>query len=211
MNPASNPKSERSSPAVAGNPQSPPKPGRPRALDEAKRREICALVTAGCGIEGAARYVGCAASTIRREALRNPQFSEQLRRADVGAELGPLQAIRRAAERYWRAGAWFLERTNPQRFAKQNVLLLKPEQLKHSFQLFTNILLDEARDPELRRRLLRRLNRLSRDLQRETLATRYDPFPRPRRARKRPSPPAPLPPPSNGPPNDDLPDAQQPT
>jgi hypothetical protein len=32
--------------------------GPPRALDEVKRREICALVAAGCGIQWASRYVG---------------------------------------------------------------------------------------------------------------------------------------------------------
>ena len=51
--------------------------GRPRALDEIKRREVCALVAAGCGIEFASRYIGCSARTIRREALRNEDFHEQ--------------------------------------------------------------------------------------------------------------------------------------
>ena len=45
-------------------PQPPAMPttGRPRALDEVKRREVCALISAGCGVEGAARFVGCAAN-----------------------------------------------------------------------------------------------------------------------------------------------------
>jgi hypothetical protein len=32
---------------------------RPRLLDDAKRREICALISVGAGIDAAARYVGC--------------------------------------------------------------------------------------------------------------------------------------------------------
>lgn len=44
-----------------------------------KRAEVCVLVSAGCGIERAARYVGCNPSTIRREAIRNRDFHEQLR------------------------------------------------------------------------------------------------------------------------------------
>jgi hypothetical protein len=61
--------------------------GRPRALDEVKRREVCALVAAGCGLEWASRYVGCSARTVRREALRNEDFHEQLRRCELAAAL----------------------------------------------------------------------------------------------------------------------------
>jgi transposase-like protein len=63
-----------------------PKRGRRRALDEVKRREVCALISAGSAIADAARYVGCAASTIHREAMRNPEFREHLRRANLTNE-----------------------------------------------------------------------------------------------------------------------------
>jgi hypothetical protein len=93
--------------------------GRPRALDDAQRREVCALISAGCGFRTAAEYVGCSPSTIRREALRNPEFHEQVRSADLSCQLSPLQAIRKAAATNWRAAAWLLERTNPQRYGNQ--------------------------------------------------------------------------------------------
>jgi hypothetical protein len=93
--------------------------GRPRALDDAQRREICALISAGCGTRTAADYVGCSPSTIRREALRNPEFHEQVRSADLSCQLSPLQAIRKAAATNWRAAAWLLERTNPARYGNQ--------------------------------------------------------------------------------------------
>src|SRR4051812_33883442 len=51
--------------------------GRPCALNDAQRREVCALIATGCGFRTAADYVGCSPSTIRREALRNPEFHEQ--------------------------------------------------------------------------------------------------------------------------------------
>lgn len=99
-------------------PGSPPPPGRPRALDDAKRREVCALVSAGCGLELAARHVGCNSSTVRREARRNPDFRKQLRLARRECELAPLQAMHKACKRHWRAAAWLLERTRAERFAK---------------------------------------------------------------------------------------------
>ena len=59
--------------------------GRPRALDEVKRREVCrTLMAAGCGLEWASRYVGCSARTVRREALRNEDFHEPLREPRTG-------------------------------------------------------------------------------------------------------------------------------
>lgn len=156
-----------------------PKSGRPRALDDVKRREVVALISAGCGLEGAANYVGCAASTIRREAARNPQFNGELRRANLTAELNPLQAIREAARKYWRAGAWLLERMNPQRFAKQNVRYLKPEHLDEYVSILASILKEEVSDPETFRRIARRFDELAKQADRDAWADR-DPLPRPR-------------------------------
>lgn len=87
--------------------------GRPRALDEVKLGQICSLVSAGFGLEKVARYVGCAASTIRREARRNREFGQQLRRASMASELEALRAIQRAAGTHWRAAAWLLKQTEP--------------------------------------------------------------------------------------------------
>jgi hypothetical protein len=166
-------------PAPTPNPR---KPGRPRALDDAKRREICALISAGCGIEGAAKYVGCAASTIRREGVRNPEFGDALRRAQLSAELAPLQLMRGFARKYWRAAAWLLERTNPQRFAKQNVRFLKPEQLNEYTEIMGAIIRDEIHDDDTRLRVVRRLQKLSKWAEKESWAQAV-PIPK---ARQRP-------------------------
>jgi IS30 family transposase len=155
-----------------------PSPGRPRALDNVKLREISALISAGCGLEGAARYVGCAASTIRREARRNPDFNEQLRRAHLAAELGPLNAMRNAAHTHWRAAAWLLERTNAQRFAKQNVRHVKPEHLQQYTEMIGNLLNEEIADRNTLRRIRRRrLGKLIKQSHADALAAEFDPCP----------------------------------
>lgn len=155
-------------------------PGRPRALDDVKRREVIALISAGSSVEGAARYVGCAASTIRREALRNPQFNEDLRRASLTAELNPLQAIREASKKYWRAGAWLLERINPQRFGKQSVRHVKPEHVQEFIQIMGDIIKEEIRSPDAFRRIAERFQKLANEAERESWADRSPP-PRARR------------------------------
>jgi IS30 family transposase len=131
--------------------------GRPRVLDEVKRREICALVSAGCGIEAAARYVGCAPTTIRRESLRNDDFYEALRQAELNSQLSPLRAMRRAAATHWRAAAWLLERTHPERFAKQDVKLLKPEHVEAIMTRVAETVAEEIPDSNARERIYRRL------------------------------------------------------
>ena len=84
-------------------------PGRPRKIDEAKRREICALIAVGCGIEAAARYVGCSAATVRRELDRDEDFRRAFASAELTCRIEPLRALRAAAATHWRAAAWLLE------------------------------------------------------------------------------------------------------
>jgi hypothetical protein len=131
--------------------------GRPRALDEFKRREVCALVAAGCGIDGAARYICCSPSTIRREALRNPEFHEALSRAEMNAQISPLHALRQAASTHWRAAAWLLERTNPERFDRRHAKKLTPGELAAALEQMFELIAEEISDPDLRRRIYSRL------------------------------------------------------
>jgi hypothetical protein len=159
------------------------RPGRPRALDHVKQREILALVTAGFSIERAARYVDCAASTIRRECLRNPQFGGELRRAALSAELSPLQAIREAARKYWRAGVWLLEHMDPERFGKQNPRHVKPEQLEAFSSIIMEIISREVENPQERQRIYDKIAQLQKSTER-LIQTARDTPPR-RRSRRR--------------------------
>ena len=105
--------------------------GRPEALDETKRAEICAVLAVGGSQRMAARYVGVNPNTIRRTARRDKSFARDLARAAARAELLPLTALDRAAQtdRYWRAAAWKLERSDPERFRARRVDGVTPQQL----------------------------------------------------------------------------------
>jgi hypothetical protein len=132
-------------------------PGRPRSLDDAKRREIYALLTAGYSMPAAAEYVNCSRYTIRREQKRNPEFAKRVRRAAIVGQLDPLSAIRQAAKDDWRAAAWYLERTNPDRFAKRNPALIKPEDMLEQMNCLAEQMLAEVKDEDTRDRILRRM------------------------------------------------------
>jgi hypothetical protein len=77
-------------------------------LDEVKQREVCALISAGCSVAHAARYVGCSARTIRRHAERDESFAQRLRRSETGIRLTALETIRKASATHWRAAAWLI-------------------------------------------------------------------------------------------------------
>jgi Helix-turn-helix domain len=132
-------------------------PGRPRSLDDGKRREICALLTAGYPMYAAADYVGCSPRTIKREIRRNSEFADRVRRAETAGQLEPLSTVRNAAKSDWRAAAWYLERTNPSRFAKRNPVLFKPEDVLEHLETIGGQMLDEVKDEPTRDRIFRRM------------------------------------------------------
>lgn len=128
-----------------------------RKLDDAKRREICALLTAGYSVTSAANYVDCSRRTIHRELERNAEFAEKVRRAEIAGQLDPLATVRHAARSDWRAAAWYLERTNPQRFGKRNPVLIKPEDILAEIDSLVEIIFEEVKDDATCDRIVERL------------------------------------------------------
>lgn len=128
------------------------KRGRKPVLDEGKRKEILAIVSVGCSRTTAARYVGCAPSTIRGTAERDPQFAEQLGRAVSNSELGLVRNIRNAAkkEQYWRAAAWALERGFPEKYARRGPDVITIEQIAVLLASLTEIVFTDV--PEKHRK-----------------------------------------------------------
>ena len=130
-----------------------PRPGRPRRLDETKRREIFALVSAGCNIRDAARYVRCAPSTIHREANQNEEFRDQLRRAELVSQLQPMCVMQHTIGTHWCAASWMLERTHPERFARYNPRSFGPKEARALTSDIMAIIKDEIPNPMFSERL----------------------------------------------------------
>lgn len=133
------------------------KMGRPRALDEGKRREICALLSAGASLQRAAQYVGCSPQTVRREAKRDREFRERMGRAKVSLQLGPLQLMRQAAQNNWRAAAWMLERSDPAQFGRRRERSIGAKELRALARDLVEIFNDEIDHPLLRERVATRV------------------------------------------------------
>jgi hypothetical protein len=135
--------------------------GRPRILDDPKKREIIALISAGYGIYDAADYVDCSPDTIRRELARDEAFADRFRKATLGAELDPLTSIRQSAKSNWRAAAWYLERVHPQKYAKRNPVLVKHEEIEDIVESMTNLIFDEVKCKETQLRIISKLLKLA--------------------------------------------------
>jgi hypothetical protein len=84
----------------------PTSPGRPRSLDPSKRSTIDLLISFGVSRKSAARYVGVAPCTLRREELRNPTFARDLADAELGFEFQMLNAMFEAAKTQPGAAEW---------------------------------------------------------------------------------------------------------
>ena len=137
--------------------QESPQVGRPRVLDETKRREICALVSAGASLESAAEYVGCSYVTIYRERQRNESFRTRLGRARATRQLAPLQMMRQAAQTHWRAAAWLLERLDPDHFGRRRPHAFGAKELRALKRDLLDIFGDAIDQPQSREEMSERL------------------------------------------------------
>ena len=61
-----------------------------------------------------------AAPLLQSIGNRSAEFNDQLRRAEMVAQLSPLRAMQQVASTHWRAAAWMLERAYPKRFARRD-------------------------------------------------------------------------------------------
>ena len=142
------------------------KRGRRPVLDEVKRGEILAILTVGCSRRTAAKYVGCAVTTIKRTADRDPEFAEDLCRKENQHEFTYLKNIRQAAEKpqYWRAAAWVLERVFPDKYARRGPDVITIKQISSLLARFAEIIVEEVPVPRYRKNILKRLETLTRGL-----------------------------------------------
>jgi hypothetical protein len=132
-------------------------------LDDTKKREVFAILTVGGTRLMAAQYVGCHVETIRTTALRDPNFADQLRKAELGPELTFLRNIQLASKdpKQWRASAWALECLFPDRYGRRPPNSITPEQLAEVIREMGTIVVGEVPVKRFREQVLIRLSELA--------------------------------------------------
>ncbi len=101
--------------------------GRPDKLTPEVQAKIVAAIVAGNFRDVAARCAGIGVRTLRTWLARGKagdkkyrDFRHALMEAEGAAEINALALVRGAAEKDWRAAAWFLERKFPRRWGRRN-------------------------------------------------------------------------------------------
>jgi len=127
---------------------------RQKVLDDRKKTEICAMLTAGMSLTKAARHVGCDRRAIHRERQLDPDFGERVRQARMMADLTPHAAMRQFATKHWRAAAWMIDRDDRReeaRRAKKYYTQTDLDNLAEGVKriLKTNLVLDPFDGPPL--------------------------------------------------------------
>jgi len=137
--------------------------GRPPVLDEIKQREILAILSVGCSRRTAAKYVGCAPSTIQNTAERDEKFAEKLDRGENQAVVTHMTNINKAAKKaqYWRAAAWALERLNPEEYASKHPDAITVEQISRLMAFLSQVLMEEVPVDAYRKNIMKRLGDLT--------------------------------------------------
>ena len=131
-------------------------------LDDDKKRQVFAILAVGGTRLMAAQYVGCHVETIRKTAIHDPAFAEQLRKAELGPELTFLRNIQQASKdpKQWRASAWALKRLYPDRYGRRPPNSITPEQLAEVVRELGTIVVGEVPAKEFRQNVLIRLSEL---------------------------------------------------
>lgn len=112
------------------------KNGRPFAINEEMEEEISRLLSDGMSQAKVARTMGINEKTIIEHRRRFPEFSERIEKAKLETDKLAHKSIRVGMLTDWRAAAWWLERTEPERFREKKAIEIeKPSLIQDMFPL----------------------------------------------------------------------------
>lgn len=95
------------------------KNGRPYAITKEKEEILINLLSDGMSQAKACQCVGISEETIIQHKKRFPEFTERLEKSMLETHKLAHKSVRVGMLKDWRAGAWWLERTEPERFKER--------------------------------------------------------------------------------------------
>ncbi len=109
--------------------------GRPPVITEKKEEELIALIADGETQNRACRVVGVSKAAMIEHKKKYPDFKNRLEKAKHKTDHLALRSIKVGMTKDWKAGAWWLERTQPKRFREtKEVEVNKPNLLVDFFE-----------------------------------------------------------------------------
>lgn len=110
------------------------KNGRPLAITKEKEAILINMLSDGMSQSKACAYVGISEDTIIRHKKKFCGFCERLETAKLETHKLAHKSIKVGMLKDWRAGAWWLERMEPERFKeKKEIEILKPSLIVDMF------------------------------------------------------------------------------
>lgn len=114
--------------------KTPKKNGRPLAMTKEKEEKIIELLADGMSQSKACSYVGISEDTLIRHKNKFCGFCERLEKAFLETHKLAHKSVKVGMLKDWKAGAWWLERTEPERFKeKKEVEVTKPSLVMDMF------------------------------------------------------------------------------
>ncbi len=120
--------------------------GRPEILTESRQSTLCTLMSVGISQREAAQYVGCSPSTITKRAKRDAWFAARIRQAQMRSEYRAMKQMAKHGDRSWRASAWMLEKTHPERYGRRAGQGYSAKQVAAMFDQVTAAVLEKVAD-----------------------------------------------------------------
>lgn len=103
------------------------KNGRPFAITKEKEEVLINLLTDGMSQAKACKYVGVCEDTLIQHKKRFPEFVERLEKAMLETHKLAHKSVKVGMMKDWKAGAWWLERTEPERFKEKKEVEVKDQ------------------------------------------------------------------------------------
>jgi len=103
------------------------KTGRPYAITKEKEEQIIALLSDGMSQSKVCRYVGISEETMIQYKKKFPEFVERIEKAKEETTKLAHKSIKVGMVKDWKAGAWWLERTEPERFKEKKEVEVKDQ------------------------------------------------------------------------------------
>ena len=126
------------------------KGGRPRKLlDETVRRRVYTVLQLGGSRADAALAAGVNHTTLNDEARRDPNFSEELKKAEMAGKIVAMKTvygIMQSKDEHvaFKAASWFLGVKHWREWAKRNPDAIKPEEVATLIQQLVEGILNDV-------------------------------------------------------------------
>jgi uncharacterized protein YoaH (UPF0181 family) len=98
------------------------KVGRPWAITKQIEEELIKLMSDGMSQNEACKYVGISKMAIIEYKKRFPEFADRIQKAKLATTKFAYKSVKAGMIKDWKAGAWWLERTVPERFREKKEL-----------------------------------------------------------------------------------------